>query len=103
LQPPSVKYPAQHFLFEGQPMPHPPQLLSPTRLVQPLPPPQQAFPLEQAGLPWQVHALLEQPSDDVGEHVFGHVVDWPQLLTTFPQAIPVQAATLSGMQHVPFD
>jgi hypothetical protein len=38
-----------------------------------------------------------------GVHVLGHVMLCPQLFVAGPHALPLHAAVLSGVQHVPLD
>jgi len=75
-------------------------LLLSSRLVQPEP--QQVSPEVHDEPPWHVHELFVHPLEPVGEQRFAQVTDWPQLLVAVPHDLPLQAAVLSGVQHVSF-
>jgi hypothetical protein len=80
-----------------QAMPQPPQFEGSSKFEQP--DAQHVSPLAHV-VPLHVHALFVHPFEVADEHTFGHVIVWPQLLVAWPQALPLQAVVLSGVQHV---
>ena len=52
--------------------------------------------------PLHVQLLVVHPLELFDEQVSVHGTVWPQLLVAFPQARPLHAAVLSGVQHVLF-